>query len=160
MKDIRVRKLNQYDHLWVTGFLTEHWDSPQIVTRGNIHNADRLSGFIAETANKKTGLITYQIQNNECEIISLNSIIENAGIGTALLNAVIEVCSTCRRVWLITTNDNLRAIEFYKRRGFKQKAVYTDAIAESRKLKPSIPEIGINGIPIRDEIEFEYILSR
>jgi len=82
------------------------------------------------------------------------------GIGTALLESVCCEAQSrgCRRVWLITTNDNIDAIQFYQRRGSVLKAVYPDAIAESRKLKPQISLIGEHGIPIRDEIEFERIL--
>jgi chloramphenicol 3-O-phosphotransferase len=61
----------------------------------------------------------------------------------------------CRRLWLITTNDNTLAQRFYENRGFAVKAVHKDAIAGSRKLKPELPEKGFAGIPIRDEIELE-----
>ena len=44
-------------------------------------------------------------------------------------------------------------------RGFRTVAVHSDAVSESRKLKPEIPEIGIDGIPIRDEIEMELRLD-
>jgi ribosomal protein S18 acetylase RimI-like enzyme len=66
--------------------------------------------------------------------------------------------SGCRRVWLITTNDNTRAIGFYQKRGFEWVGFYKDAMVEARKLKPEIPELGINNIPIKHEIEFEMIL--
>ncbi|GAA2448341.1 hypothetical protein GCM10010191_77240 [Actinomadura vinacea] len=57
------------------------------------------------------------------------------------------------RLWLITTNDNLRALRFYQRYGFDLVAV-----ARSRALTPSIPEIGLDGIPIRHELELELPL--
>jgi hypothetical protein len=34
--------------------------------------------------------------------------------------------------------------------------VHRDAVAESRRLKPSIPLVGIGGVPITEEIEFDY----
>ena len=64
-----------------------------------------------------------------------------------------------KRVWLITTNDNLDAIRFYQRRGFMISAIYKNALEFSRKLKPSIPTIGRYGIYMRDEIEFEKQLD-
>ena len=64
-----------------------------------------------------------------------------------------------RRAWLITTNDNLDAIRFYQRRGFTIATVHAGAIEQSRTIKPSIPLVGSYGIPIRDEIEFEMLLS-
>jgi DNA-3-methyladenine glycosylase I len=89
--------------------------------------------------------------------VTLNSLREGIGIGTALLDAVREAArkSGCRRTWLITTNDNLHALRFYQKRGWRLTALHRNALDESRRLKPVIPEIGIDGIPLRDEIELE-----
>ena len=65
----------------------------------------------------------------------------------------------CKRIWLITTNDNINAIKFYQKCGFVFSAVYCDAIKNSRRIKPEIPLIGNFNIPIRDELEFELILT-
>ena len=57
-----------------------------------------------------------------------------------------------RRIWLITTNDNLDVLRFYQRRGYRLAAVFPGAVDEARKQKPTIPLTGFYGIPIRDEI--------
>jgi ribosomal protein S18 acetylase RimI-like enzyme len=82
------------------------------------------------------------------------------GIGTALVEEVAAAAgrSGCRRLWLITTNDNTKALLFYLKAGFTLAAVHAGAVEESRKLKPKIPRIGYEGIPIRDEIELEMEL--
>ena len=84
-----------------------------------------------------------------------------SSIPSFLINAVREAAlsAACHRVWLITTNDNIQALRFYQRRGFELVAVHRDAIKESRKLKPEIPEVGMHGIPLRDEIELELKLT-
>jgi len=64
----------------------------------------------------------------------------------------------CRRLWLITTNDNLNALGFYQRRGFRLIALHPNALEASRKLKPQISLKAANGIPIRDELELELEL--
>ena len=160
MNNTIIRKINEQDHEWIIKILTENWGSPKIITRGKIHEADKYPGFIVEYQNEKIGLITYHIEKNECEITSLKSLKENLGIGTALLNAVKKVATekNCKRLWLITTNDNFAAIRFYQIRGFHLVAVYRDTITEYRKIKPEIPLYGLESIPIRDEIELEMIL--
>lgn len=55
----------------------------------------------------------------------------------------------------MTTNDNLDALRFYQRRGWRLVAVHPDPLEESRRLKPSIPTVGLFGIPRRDELELE-----
>ena len=155
-----IRAIADGDRSWVAGVLAEQWGSPQIVTRGRVHEAAALPGFIAVIDAVPCGVITYRIEDGECEVVSLNSLAEGRGAGTALLAAVREAArlAGCRRVWLVTTNDNLAAVRFYQKRGFRLAALYPGAIDCSRRLKPSIPETGIDGIPIRDEIELELPL--
>ena len=71
----------------------------------------------------------------------------------------VAIAAGCGRLWLITTNDNLPALRFYQRQGFRLVALYTNALAETRRLKPTLPLIGLNGIPLRDEIELDIILE-
>lgn len=148
------------DRPWVVRTLTEHWLSPKSVSRGRVHDADRAPGFLAEHNGRPIGLVTYCIEGDQCEVLTLNSLCEGIGVGAALLEEVAGTArrAGCRRVWLITTNDNLPAIRFYQRRGWRLAAVHPKALEESRRLKPEIPLVGIDGIPLRDEIEFELEL--
>ncbi len=108
------------------------------------------------------GLLTYQIEGSNCEIVTIDSTAEGEGIGTSLIDAVKERAKAkgCRRLWLITTNDNLSALGFYQRRGFRLIALYPNALEASRRLKPQISMKAANGIPIRDELELELELTR
>ena len=144
---------------FIKTLLHESWGSDIIISRGNLHNGLDLEGFIAVYENSFSGLVTYKIINDELEVISLNALRKNLGIGTELLNSVINTGKqqNCKRICLVTTNDNLDAMRFYMRRNFKMIKVYPGAIVESRKLKPSIPLFGNYGIPISDEIEFEML---
>jgi GNAT superfamily N-acetyltransferase len=103
------------------------------------------------------GLATYHVAGDDCELVTIDSTSAGVGIGSALIAAVRDAAASCgcRRVWVITTNDNLDALRFYQRRGFVLVAVHRDAVTEARRQKPQIPLIGNHGIPIRDEIELE-----
>jgi GNAT superfamily N-acetyltransferase len=160
MPGFRIRVLRTEDGSWVRTLLTQRWYSPRIVTRGRVHQADQLPGFIAEDASGLLGLTTYRLEAGQCEVVTLDSLAGRRGIGTALLAAVQAAARAagCRRLWLITTNDNLQALRFYQRRGLVLAALHRDALRESRKLKPEIGAIGADGIPLRDEIELELRL--
>jgi GNAT superfamily N-acetyltransferase len=160
MVAFQIRELNGIDRAWVARLLEERWGSTRIVTRGRIHHAETLPGFVAAQEDKRIGLLTYCIEGEECEIVSLNSLVERIGVGSALIAAAknTAVSAHCKRLWLITTNDNLAAMRFYQKRGFVLVAVHRNALAESRRLKPEIPLIGIDDIPLRDEIELEMEL--
>ncbi len=158
--EIHIRPRQSQDQQWIHDILRTHWGSTVLVSRGQLYDADRLAGFIACFRDDPFGLVTYHCRDLECEIISLNSVRENMGVGTRLLEAVTAVArrKNCRRLWLITSNDNIKALRFYQKRGFLLVAIHRDAIALSRKLKPEIPLIGSNRIPVRDEIELEIKL--
>ena len=98
----------------------EWWSSTRIVTCGKIHNADELPGFVAVRDGFPVGLIIYDIDDRGCEVVCLNSVREGIGVGTALMDKVREEAlkADCSRMWLITTNDNLKAVRYYQKRGF------------------------------------------
>ena len=156
----RIRPFTKEYKSWATTLLTEHWGSARTVSRGHIYQADELPGFVAVEKDKPVGLLTYKISGKECEITTMNSLAEGKGVGSALVGAVKETATKagCRRLWLITTNDNTHALHFWQKRGFLIKAIYVNALEKSRKLKPEIPMKGNDGIPIRDEIELEMKL--
>ena len=162
MDESVIRELVDSDRAWAAGVLCEHWGSPQIVTRGVVHEADRLHGLVAWRGGERVGLATYRIDALRCELVSLNALLEKQGLGTALLSAVTQAARAagCRRLWLVTTNDNTAALRFYQKRGFRIVAVHRNALAESRRLKPEMPLIGSDGIPLCDEIELESMLDQ
>jgi len=157
----RIRPISEADRAWVASLLTQQWGSPLSVSRGKCLDAAALPGFLAERTTERLGLVTYHLVGRDCEVVTLNSLAGGMGIGTALLKAVQEKASDAgaERIWLITTNDNVTALEFYQKRGFVLAHLHRDAVTESRRMKPQIPLVAANGIPIRDELELELILK-
>lgn len=141
--------------------LISHWLADFIISRGRKLYPAELPGFLAiDETEKVVGLVTYEIIGDQCEVVTLDAFTPWSGIGTALMKEVEAVARAagCRRMWLITTNDNLEAVRFYQRRGLTIAAVHVNALEQSRKLKPQIPTVGNFGIQMRDEIEFEMWL--
>jgi len=154
------RRLTSDDLPRLRRFWIEHWGDEIMITHGTVYRPEQLEGFVIEDGNEWIGLATFIIANNECEVTSLDSLREGQGIGSTLLEIIQKEAQTrnCKRFFLITTNDNLNALGFYQKRAFEIVRIYRGAINESRKLKPSIPLIGMNNIPLRDEIELEINL--
>jgi len=144
----------------VVDALKRYWTTTTQVTRGRLHEADKLPGFAAEVDGHPVGLLTYRVDGTECEIITHNSLAGHGGIGSCLLAAVRKLAREqgCTRLWCITTNDNTQAVRFYQRRDFDIVGVHRNAVDHARSLKPEIPDLGMDGIRIRHEIELEYKL--
>ena len=157
---MNIRRLTHKDLPRLCQFWVEHWGGEFMVIHGDMYHPEDIEGFVVEESNEWIGLITFLISNNELEVTSLDSLREGRGVGTSLIDKVIEEARAkeCQRIFLITTNDNLHALGFYQRRGFELVKINRGAINESRKIKPGISLIGENHIPLRDEIELEMNL--
>ena len=161
MSAITIRPIEESHREWLKNVITENWGTSVTVSKGNTFDMAKQPGFIAELENERIGFATYDVGGDECEIGGLLSTAPGNGAGAALLEAVRGFARTegCRRVWLVTTNDNIDALRFYQRRGFSLVAVHRGAVNETRRtVKPNIPELGLHGIPLRDEIELEITL--
>lgn len=141
----------------VNHFICEHWYSTDMIIRGEIVDMSKVDGIIALENEEIMGLLTYRICNKICEITSLDSLVEGKGIGTTLIKRAIGIARECgcQKIIVVTTNDNIVAIRFYQKRGFDMAGFYRNSLADSRKIKASIPFVGDNGIPLKHEIEFE-----
>jgi ribosomal protein S18 acetylase RimI-like enzyme len=158
---ISIRAASQSDHSWIEYFYRDRWGSSRVVSRGVMHDVPQLPGLIAWRSGGRIGLLTYQIVEKEFEIVTLDSLEEKVGTGTMLISKAVNIArkSSCNRVWLITTNDNMPALRFYQKRGFHIIAIHRNALERSRQLKPEIPQTGLFGIPLRNEIELEMPLN-
>lgn len=152
--DFAVRAVTAADRPRVAALLATRWGGRAIVVHDEVIDASELPGYLAEVGTEVVGLITYRVAADRAEVISLDSLQPGMGIGTALLAQVETKTAAwgCREVWLVTTNDNLEALRFYQRRGYRLIGVDRGAVDRARAIKPTIPWRGAHGIPIRDEL--------
>ena len=156
---MKVRDKGPKDQPWIEALLNERWGGGgKVIVHGEVFDARCLPGLIA---GERMGLATFQIRRVKhmavAELVTLDAITAGQGVGTALIEALLsrlraEGVAILRAT---TTNDNLNALRFYQRRGFRIREVRPGAVDDARRLKPSISMVGEYGIPIRDEIELE-----
>ena len=159
MKVLKITTDNKHD---VRTFFVEHWGSAEMIVSSGIYNCSELDGFIYVNEHDEiTGLITYIIRNNKLEIISLDSTEEGKGIGTELERKIEDLAKQnhCEVISLLTTNDNLHALKFYQKRGYRIVGIIPDAVEKARVIKPSIPLIGNDDIPLHDELKLRKVLT-
>jgi GNAT superfamily N-acetyltransferase len=151
---IEIRSIDQSDRDWIRRETERLFGGSAVISRGVAHEPAALPGFVAWLGGDRAGVATYRLDAGEAELVTIDALERRLGVGTALLEAVEQACREAGigRLWLITTNDNLDAVRFYQRRGYRLAGIHREALAESRKLKPSIPLVGNFGIPIRDEL--------
>lgn len=155
---VAVRPVEERDRAWLHEAIAGAWGSDRMVSRGRLTEpVSGLPGFVAELDGRLAGLALLAAREDGLEVVGLLALEQGAGIGGALLAAVEhEAERRGLRAWLITTNDNTRALRFYQRRGWELVALHRDAVTEARRLKPEIPGTGDDRIPIQHELELEW----
>ena len=108
MSTLKLRRLSPGDQPRLRQFWIEHWGGEEMSTRGNVYRPEQLEGFVIEDGSEWIGLVTFFINDKECEVTSLDSLREGQGIGSVLINKALEEAraKACKRLFLITTNDN------------------------------------------------------
>jgi ribosomal protein S18 acetylase RimI-like enzyme len=151
----------------VADWLTRLWGSTRVVGHETVFEADRLPAYVATVgpAGPVVGLVTYTLVPEHgpeaLEIVTIDANPPGRGIGAAMLREAVRRARLAgvHRVVLTTTNDNLPALRFYQRHGFRLVALRPDAVTRARRLKPEIAAVGLAGIPLRDELDLELRLD-
>lgn len=159
-----VRDFEARDHDWARALIAAHQGGDHRVARlGELLDPLQQEGIVAELDGEPIGLLTVHEGDRGLEVLTLHSEREGIGAGTRLLETALRVAaaSDARRLWLVTTNDNVQAIGWYLRRGMTVAAVHRGAVDVDRQaLKPGLPDRNIdNGIAIRDLVELELDLA-
>lgn len=157
---MEYRRITKENRNQINRFIAEQWLSTEMVIRGKIVDMTTVDGLVVYDNDKIVALLTYVVDGDVCEITSLDSLMEGQGIGSSLIDRMLQIAEEyhCTRIRVITTNDNIHALRFYQKRGFDLVCIYRNALDISRQLKPQIPLTGENDIPLRHEIELEYVL--
>ncbi|MEK6703514.1 MAG: GNAT family N-acetyltransferase [Planctomycetota bacterium] len=144
----------------VEGALLREFHSTTIESRGRSFDTRKLKSFVAQRRGEFVGLVTMNIVPPEAEVITLQALAQGEGIGSTLLHFAecVAQYAGCRRIFLTTSNDNLHALGFYQRQGWRIVAVHTNAINAARTRNPGLPLMTGSGILSQDEIELELVL--
>lgn len=128
--------------------------------RGELVDVLEGEGLVAFEDETAVGLVTWVVEPDgaraEIRAVAVAGAHRGQGYGRAAMEAAHERLRSAgvASVWLVTTNDNIVAQSLYEGLGYRLVEVREGAIDVLRRtLKPSIPLIGANGIPIRDELE-------
>lgn len=157
--EVRIRDLVPADRTWARALVASLQGGDRVARLGELLDPLDLEGLVAEREGNPIGLVSVREEPERgFEVVLLLADPPGAGAGSALLETARQVAQASghHRLWLVTTNDNLRAIHFYLRRGLHVATVHHDAVAADRVLKPEIPATNAeNGLPIRDLVELE-----
>jgi DNA-3-methyladenine glycosylase I len=157
-----IRAATACDRETIVALLRDRWGGETMIVHDTVYRPADLPAFVAVDGPDLVGLVTYEPGIDSWHVLSLDSLVSGHGIGSALLDRVEGAARGlgCLRITLATTNDNVDAMRFYQRRGYRIAAIDPGAVDRARRTKPSIPLFGSHGIPIRDELTLVKDLDR
>jgi ribosomal protein S18 acetylase RimI-like enzyme len=161
--DLTVRRATDEDREAVDAIHDVTWGGPIVVGHGVAYDLRTLPTLVAvDETGSVLGALAYHVGGDVLEVVSVAAAgAGGGGAGGALLSAAVDEArgQGLRRLWLITTNDNLPALRFYQRRGMRITAVSPGAVDEARRRKPSIPATGHEDIELHDELTLQLRLD-
>ena len=132
--------------------VSEHWGVPVVCIDRAYEPAD-LEGLVwRDDSGEIHGLVTWAVEDEWAEIVTLDAFVQGAHIGGRLLDAAEAELRRrgVRTAVVVTTNDNLRALSFYARRGYRLMRLDLNGMERVRAMKPGVPQEGREGLRLRD----------
>src|SRR5688500_15046213 len=152
--EFEIRAATAGDREAIVALLRDRWGGETMVVHDAVYGPADLPAFVAVDGPDLVGLVTYEPGIESWHVLSLDSLVSGRGVGSALLDRVESAARAAGspHITLVTTNDNVDALRFYQRRGYRIASIDPGALDRARRTKPSIPLIGFHGIPVRDEL--------
>jgi GNAT superfamily N-acetyltransferase len=154
-----VREATDADRPAVRALFEADFGRTKIVAFGEVMDIDQMPALAAFVTEELSGALTYRLHLDALHIVALatDPMWQRSGVGGHL---VAEAELLARRLNLLrtvvaTTNDNLPALYFYQRRGYR----LTDLVPGSIVIHTGQEPAGFAGIPVRDEVRLEKRLA-
>ena len=158
---VNVREAIDGDHRGIASLFLRDFGSARVAVLGVEFQDGSVPAFVADMEGDLAGALAYRVHGDTLHIVALATDPEwqRSGVGARLVDHAESEArrSGLSRVSMATTNDNLPALYFYQRRGYRLTEVITDAI---RAADGQAALTGFAGIPMRDEFHLMKTLER
>ncbi len=155
---VLVREATDADRAAARELFARDFGRTKIVAYGEVMDIDQMPALVAVRYADPSGALAYRLHGDALHIVALatDPMWQRSGVGGHLV-AEAELIArrlNLRRLVVSTTNDNLPALYFYQRRGYR----ITDFVPSSIIMHTGQEVAGFAGIPVRDEVRLEKLL--
>jgi ribosomal protein S18 acetylase RimI-like enzyme len=156
---VLVREATDADRAAARELFARDFGRTKIVAYGEVMDIDQMPALVAVRYADPSGALAYRLHGDALHIVALatDPMWQRSGVGGHLV-AEAELIARrlkLRRLVVSTTNDNLPALYFYQRRGYRM----TDFVPSSIIMHTGQEVAGFAGIPVRDEVRLEKTLA-
>lgn len=156
---VLVREATDADRPLVRALFERDFGRTRVIGFGQVLDVDAMPALVATMHEDVSGALAYRLLGDGLHIVALatDPMWQRSGVGGHLV-AEAELLArrlSLARVIVTTTNDNLPALYFYQRRGYRLVSVSPGSmLAHTEGVLP-----GFAGIPVRDEMQLEKMLA-
>jgi ribosomal protein S18 acetylase RimI-like enzyme len=156
---VLVHEASDAERSTVRDLFRRDFGRTQIIAFGEVMNVDEMPALVATMHQDVSGALAYRLLGDGLHIVALatDATWQRSGVGGHLVAEAELLARRLRlaKVVATTTNDNLPALYFYQRRGYRMTALVPAGILAHTHEELS----GFGGIPVRDEVHLEKLLS-
>lgn len=155
-KPFLIRSLDDKSEL--LALMMAHWGSHKMMIGLNTYDCAEIEAFgLFSAAGETLALASWTMRGDVGLLCALHALKSGQGAAVHLLDAVKAAAKAkgATRLLAMLTNDNLPAMAFYQKQGFRFSGLYVEAIDHYRSVIPTIIRTGHQDIPVRDALELE-----
>jgi GNAT superfamily N-acetyltransferase len=155
---VLVREATENDRAAVQALIERDFGRTRIVAFDEVIDVAGLPALVSVMHGELSGALVYRLLNDALHVVALATDPgwQRSGVGGHLI-AEAELLArrlNLPRVVVATTNDNLPALYFYQRRGYRLTALVPNSVLAHTGQVCA----GFAGIPVQDEVRLEKTL--
>ncbi|KAF0229555.1 MAG: hypothetical protein FD175_1893 [Beijerinckiaceae bacterium] len=145
----------------IAAFMVGTWGSTRMMVAMQVYDVMAIEATgLYDAENKLVAFASWALRDKTAYLCALHALVEGKSYARHLLAALMPVLKDkgARTIRAMITNDNMPALTFYQKNGFRFATLYVGGVDAYRPTMPGMRTHGYQDIPIRDALELEMIL--
>ena len=155
MPPVLVREATDDDRRAARELFNQDFGRTKIVAFGELMDVEEMPALVAVRHSTPSGALAYRLLGDALHVVALatDPMWQRSGVAAYLLAEAELLARRLKlgRLLVATTNDNLPALYFYQRHGYRLTELIPNSVADHTHQE----EAGFAGIPVRDEVRLE-----
>jgi ribosomal protein S18 acetylase RimI-like enzyme len=155
MPPVLVREATDDDRRAARELFNQDFGRTKIVAFGELMDIEEMPALVAVRHSTPSGALAYRLLGDALHVVALatDPMWQRSGVAAYLLAEAELLARRLKlgRLLVATTNDNLPALYFYQRHGYRLTELIPNSVADHTHQE----EAGFAGIPVRDEVRLE-----
>jgi len=145
----------------IAALMTKYWGSPRMLVGMHTYDVTVIDAHgLFDPAGNLVAFASWTMRDKNMMLCALHAVTEGRGIASHMLECVKDLAREqgARNIRAMVSNDNMPALIFYQKCGFRFSTLYVGAVDAYRGQMPGLIKNGYLGIPVHDALELEFAL--